>query len=131
MTKIYGRLEKESREVGLGDDSKLDCEIRVGSAEDSKGFVDAVVTKGEKDFKTTIRVHGDREVMLHAEKNNDSVIVKSLIRELKDWLIDCEYEDMFWLLEELKGLEATLDAYLEDLYRIEDSREDVLDEWLK
>lgn len=120
MSNIYGILEKESRKVELGDGEKLDCSILVGSVKDPLEFVDVVVTKGNKDFKMTIRVHGESEFMLCAEKKDDTVLVKSMAEELMDWLIGCEYKDMFLVLKELKELEATLSSYLEDLYRIQE-----------
>lgn len=120
MTNIFGTLIKESREVVLGDNEKLDCEIKVGSVKDSNGFVDVIVTKDEKDFKATVRVHGETEFMLCTEKYDDIVLVKSMVGELKSWLIDADYDDMFRILEELEGLEATLSTYLEDIYRVEE-----------
>ena len=121
MSNIYGILERESRTVTLGDSNKLECGILVGSANKSEEFVDVVVTKNEKDFKATIKVHG-KEVafMLCAEKNDDIAIVKSMVVELKNWLISCDYNEMFIVLEDLKELEATLSTYLEDIHRMEE-----------
>ena len=120
MSRIQGYLVKESRGITLGDDDKLDCSVSVGSKSDSNEFVDVIVTKDDKDYKATLRVHGDKEFMLCADKEDDSVIIKSMVGELKDWLISCDYEDIFGLLEELKGLEATLSTYLEDIYRAQE-----------
>ncbi len=118
MSNIYGILKKEGREVGLGDGEKLDCSILVGSVSAPLEFVDVVVTKGNKDFKVTMRVHGEKEVMLCAEKNDDIVLVKSMVEELEGWLEEVDYKDIFRILEELKELEETLSIYLEDIYRI-------------
>ncbi|MCK4329803.1 hypothetical protein KAX02_08165 [candidate division WOR-3 bacterium] len=120
MSNIYGILERESRTVTLGDSNKLECGILVGSANKSEEFVDVVVTKNEKDFEATIRVHGQKEFMLCAEKYDDIVMVKSMVLELKDWLEEVDYEEIFGVLEELEGLKATLSSYLEDIYRIEE-----------
>lgn len=120
MANIYGRLEREDRSVTLGDNNKLDCSINVGSARDIEGFMDVVVTKDDKDFKATLGLHGNKEFMLCVDKEDDLVLVKSMVGELKDWLISCDYEDIFGLLEELKGLEVTLSTYLEDIYRAQE-----------
>ena len=117
MSRIQGYLVKESRGITLGDDDKLDCLVSVGSVKKSINFVDVIVTKDEKDFKATIKVHGKTDFMFCVEKYDDSVIVKSMVEELKSWLIDADCEDMFQILEELTGLKATLCAYLEDISR--------------
>ena len=126
MSRIYGKLERENGVGGLGDDDKLDCEITVGSAKIPLEFVDVIVTneligtKFDKVFKATIKLHGETDFMLCAEKDDDDAIVKSMVRELKSWLEDCDYEDMFQVLDELKGLKATLCAYIEDISRMEE-----------
>ena len=120
MSRIYGRFKKKSREVVLGDYEKLDCEITVGSGKVPLEFVDVIVTKDGNDYKATIKVHGETDFMLCTEKDNDIVVVKSMVCELKSWLEDCDYEDMFQILDELKELKATMCAYLEDISRMEE-----------
>ena len=120
MSRIYGKLEKENGIGALGDDDKVDCEISVGSAKDSLNFVAVIVTRDKEDFKATIKVHGETEFMLCAEMDNDKVLAKSMIEELNSWLEDCDYEEMFQVLDKLKGLKATLCAYLEDISRMEE-----------
>lgn len=121
MGKIFGTLEKENREVALSDNKKLDCEINVGSAKDIEEFVKVWVGKDDKSFKSEINVYcKKRGFELFADTRDDRVIVNSLINALKDWLEEVDYEEMFGVLEELKGLEATLSTYLEDISRVEE-----------
>lgn len=121
MSSIYGILERESRTVTLGDDEKLDCSINVGSVKDSEEFVKVWVGKDKAGFNAEMNIYcNKRGLELFASTEDDSVIVKSMVLELKDWLEECDYEDMFGLLEELKELEATLSSYLEDISRVEE-----------
>lgn len=75
-----------------------------------KGGLDAPVTKKE----WTDEIEEIIQYRIEIEK------VKKLIDDLKDWLEDCDYKDMFQILEELKDLEATLSTYLEDITRMEE-----------
>lgn len=120
MSRIYGNLMGEHRDVGIGDDEKVDCEFKVGSDKVPLEFVDVIVTRDKNDYKATMKVHGETDFMLCAEKYDDTFIVKSMVNELKIWLEDSDYEEFFGLLEELKGLKATLCAYLEDIARMEE-----------
>ena len=122
MSNIYADLDNEKRKVSLGSNNDLDYSAYTGSVDISKRFVKVWVGKNEGvGFKSEMNVYcNKRGFELFADTEDDRVIVNSLIYALKEWMEEVDYEEIIGVLEELKGLKATLCSYLEDISRVGD-----------